>query len=198
MKWVGEEKLVCLGLPRSRELLGAPFNQTNWIHGLIHSNWIHLISSISIPQLHSSSIVWFHYLFFRFHFFIPSSLSSLFSLCCGALAASPPITHNNSRRRKREMNSSIPAQFIHPSNSSLALGCLIGLNDLDWLGCSPREVFSFQRNSINFINLISFPFNTFPWGPLPVNKGNSISPSILKEWAAMNFSFVEWAGPLIN
>ena len=57
------------------------------------------------------------------------------------------------------------------------------IDEFNGAALSPREVFSFQRNSINFINLISFPFNTFPWAAngrskllffeLPIRKSNS-------------------------
>ena len=155
----------------------------------------HLIHEREIAFL--AALTPFTILFFLLHLFIPfvgflSSFSSLWR----SHGRCPP--HNRRRQRRKKTNQQIP--FINCAARSPAQQIKeISFLFLCWLlPLLPREVFSFQRNSINFINLISFPFNTFPWGPLPVNKGNSISPSILKEWAAMNFSFVEWAGPLIN
>ena len=53
----------CLGLPRSCWLLGAPLNQTNWIHELFHFICLHQTSfdfNKFHSPIHSSSIVWFH------------------------------------------------------------------------------------------------------------------------------------------
>ena len=84
-----KKRMVCFGLPRSCGLLGAPFRNSNWIHGLIHSGL-----AASIPQLHSSSIELLHSLWNCLVCLI------VLSLWRSPWLASQPITH----QRKKSTN----------------------------------------------------------------------------------------------
>ena len=153
------------------------------------SNAIHQLASLisSTPQIDSFDLI-FVCSFFMVVWLVLLCSSSLLRSIGGLL---PPITHN-----KKE---SKPTNLALPLNKSKKFHFFFFVGS--FRSCRGKcfhsiilQIFSFFKFKIFRI----IPFNTFPWGPLPVNKGNSISPSILKEWAAMNFSFVEWAGPLIN